>query len=192
VGLVLLEAPAQPVVSLEEAQVHLRSEIAEESALIMSLVAAATAQAEAFCRRRFVTQHWRATFDGFPAGALVLPHPPLQSVEAVTYVDPAGVVQTLDEAAYVVRTAETPGEIVPAYGTSWPAVRRQVDAVSVEFTCGYGAPEDVPESIRRAVLLIVGTLYANRETVVTGTIATELPHTAEWLLGPHRVLRFAA
>jgi uncharacterized phiE125 gp8 family phage protein len=191
-GLVLLEGPAAPVVSLEEAQVHLRSENTEESALVASLVAAATAQAEAFCRRRFVTQRWRATLDAFPAGALVLPHPPLVSVETVTYVDRDGIVQTLDANAYVVRTAETPGKIVPAYGTCWPVARAVADAVAVEFTCGYGAPADVPEAIRRAVLLLVGTLYAHRESVVTGTIATELPHTAEWLLGPYRVVRFAA
>jgi uncharacterized phiE125 gp8 family phage protein len=191
-GLVLLEPPAAPLVSLEEAQVHLRADNAEESALVTSLVAAATAQAEAFCRRRFVTQRWRATFDAFPAGALLLPHPALASVESVTYVDGDGVVQTLDPSAFVVRTAETPGEIVPAYGTRWPAARDVQDAVAIEFTCGYGAPDAVPESIKRAVLLIVGSLYANRESVVTGTIATDLPQSAEWLLGPFRVLRFAA
>jgi uncharacterized phiE125 gp8 family phage protein len=192
VGLVLLEGPSAPVVSLEEAQVHLRSEIAEESALITSLVAAATAQAEAYCRRRFVTQRWRVTFDVFPVGALVVPHPPLASVEAVTYVDREGVMQTLDQSDYAVRAAETPGEIVPAYGMRWPATRDVVDAVAVEFTCGYGEPDAVPDSLKRAVLLIVGTLYANRETVVTGTTATELPQSAEWLLGPFRVMRFAA
>ncbi|MCE9634401.1 MAG: hypothetical protein K8T90_01740 [Planctomycetes bacterium] len=150
-GLVLLVGPAAPVVSLEEAQVHLRSEIAEETSLILSLVAAATAQAEAYCRRRFVTQRWRANFDGFPAGALLLPHPPLASVETVTYVDRDGVVQTLEETLYVARTAETPGEIVPAYGTRWPATRQVIDAVAVEFTCGYGEPDAVPDSVKRAV-----------------------------------------
>jgi uncharacterized phiE125 gp8 family phage protein len=73
----------------------------------------------------------------------------------------------------------------------WPATRAIVDAVAVEFTCGYGAPDDVPEPVRRAVLLLVGTLYANRETVAP-TAMQEIPHTAEWLLGPFRVVRFAA
>jgi uncharacterized phiE125 gp8 family phage protein len=191
-GLVLLEPPSAALVSLEEAQVHLRSEIAEESALVTSLVAAATAQAEAYCRRRFVTQRWRTSFDEFPAGALVLPFPPLASIEGVTYVDRDGVVQTLDPSAFVVRAAETPGEIAPAYGTHWPSTRRDIDAVAVEFTCGYGEPDAVPDSVKRAVLLIVGTLYAHRESVVTGTIATDLPQSAEWLLGPLRVTRFAA
>ena len=190
-GLVLLEAPAAPVVSLDEAQAHLRSENAEESALLVSMVEAATAQAEAYCRRRFVTQRWRATFDRFPDGALVLPHPPLASVEALTYVDSAGAVQTLAPADYVVRAAEIPGEVVPAYGTSWPATREAPDAVAIEFTCGHGDPDNVPAAIKRAVLLLVGTLYANRETVAPTTMQA-IPHTAEWLLGPFRVLRFAA
>lgn len=190
-GLVLLEGPAAPVVSLEETQAHVRSENAEESALLASMVDAATAQAEAYCRRRFVTQRWRATFDCFPDGAIVVPHPPLASVEGVTYVDSAGVAQVLAPADYVVRTAETPGEIVPAYGKSWPSTRDVPDAVAVEFTCGYGDPADVPAAIQRAVLLLVGTLYANRETVAPVAMQA-IPHTAEWLLGPFRVLRFAA
>jgi uncharacterized phiE125 gp8 family phage protein len=192
VGITLLAGPAAPVVSLAEAQIHVRSENLQETGLLTSLVLAATAQAEAYCRRRFVTQRWRATFDRFPAGALVLPHPPLTSVETVTYVDADGVVQTLALAEYVVRPAEAPGEIVPSYGASWPTARSVADAVAVEFTCGYGDPATVPDSVKRAVLLIVGTLYAHRETVVTGTIATEMPQSAEWLLGPFRVMRFAA
>jgi uncharacterized phiE125 gp8 family phage protein len=190
-GLSLLAAPAAPVVSLAEAQIHVRAENVEESALLTSMVLAATAQAEAYCRRRFVTQRWRGTFDRFPAGAFLLPHPPLVSVEAITYVDPAGVVQTLVPTKYVVRTTETPGEVVPAYGTAWPAARDVPDAVAVEFTCGYGDPAAVPDAIKRAVLLFVGTLYANRESVAP-TALQEIPHTAEWLLGPYRVLRFAA
>jgi uncharacterized phiE125 gp8 family phage protein len=192
VGLLLLEPPAAAVVTLAEAQIQTRCQNPLEDARLLGLAGAATFQAEAFCRRRFVTQRWRATFDRFPARRLVLDYPPLASVEALRYVDPAGVLQTLDPAAYVVRTGETPGEIVPTWGTCWPAARAAEDAVHVEFTCGYGAPEAVPEPIRQAVLLIVASLYDNPASVVTGTIATALPQSAEWLLGPFRVLRFAA
>jgi uncharacterized phiE125 gp8 family phage protein len=188
-GLVLLEGPAAPLVALEEAQVHLRSENPEEAGLVQSLVMAATVQAEAFCRRRFLTQRWRVTLDAFRPGAIVLPYPPLQSVESVKYIDQAGTLQTVASTDYLVRPAEVPGEVVPAYGLAWPSARAAKDAVRVEFTCGYGDPEDVPETIRAAVLLIVGTLYANRETVAPVSMQP-IPHSAEWLLGPHRVLRF--
>ena len=189
-GLELLQAPAEPVVTLAEAQTHLRASVPEEDSLIVALVEAATAQAEAFCRRRFVSQQWRLTLDAFPAGAIVLPYPPLVSVESVKYVDTDGAVQTWDAANYVVRAAETPGEIVRAYGVSWPSARGEPGAVRVEFTCGYGEASAVPDAIKRAVLLIVGTLYANRETIAPVAMQ-QVPQSAEWLLGPHRVLRWS-
>lgn len=44
----------------------------------------------------------------------------------------------------------------------------------------------VNDAIRAAILLTIGHLYANRESVVTGTIATELPMTTRYLLDPYR------
>lgn len=46
----------------------------------------------------------------------------------------------------------------------------------------------VNDAIRAAILLTVGHLYANRESVVTGTISTELTMTTRYLLGPYRIL----
>jgi uncharacterized phiE125 gp8 family phage protein len=189
VGLVLLEGPTEPLVTTEEAQLHVRSDAAEEATYLADLVTAATGQAEAFCRRRFLTQRGRLTRDSFPDQAIALPYPPLASVEAVQYVDGDGAWQTVDAADYLLRTAETPGEVVPAYGTSWPSARSTKDAVRIDFTCGYGAAEDVPQGIKRAVLLIVGSLYANRESVAPVTMS-EIPQSATWMLSPFRVWRF--
>jgi uncharacterized phiE125 gp8 family phage protein len=223
VGLVLLEAPAAPVVTVEEAQVQTRSSNEEERAKLAGDVAAATQMAEAFCRRKFVTQRWRQNFDRFPASfgvrggvpglahswfppfyagrittdrrrdevALVLSHPRLLSVESVQYVGPDGDLRTMPTTDYLVRAAEEPGEIVLAYAKSWPVARDVPDAVTVDFTCGYGDPDAVPAPIKSAILLLVGTLYANRESVAPVEMRT-IPHNVEWLLGPYRVVRFAA
>ena len=43
------------------------------------------------------------------------------------------------------------------------------------------------KQIKAACLLILGHLYTNREDVVTGTIATELPQGSKALLSPHRI-----
>jgi len=43
------------------------------------------------------------------------------------------------------------------------------------------------KQISAACLLILGHLYANREDVVIGTIATELPKGSVALLTPHRI-----
>lgn len=42
-------------------------------------------------------------------------------------------------------------------------------------------------SVRAACLLILGSLYANREDVVVGTISSELPMGSRSLLTPYRV-----
>ena len=45
----------------------------------------------------------------------------------------------------------------------------------------------VNEAIKAAVLLIVGSLYAQREDVVVGVSVAQLPNGAEWLLAPYKV-----
>ena len=45
----------------------------------------------------------------------------------------------------------------------------------------------VNDTIRAAVLLIVGHLFANRENVVAGVSVAQLPNGAEWLLQPYKV-----
>lgn len=183
-GLLLLEPPAEPVATLEEARLQTRSDNPQEVARLTGLVAAATDLAEAYCRRRFVSQRWRQTEDTFPRRALILRHPPLVSVESVAYVDSGGVLQTLAPAEYVVRVGETPGEIVRAYGKIWPSARSEPDAVRVDFTCGYGAAAAVPAAIKQAVLLTTAALYDDP--------TSEMPMAAKSLLGPFRVLRFTA
>lgn len=46
--------------------------------------------------------------------------------------------------------------------------------------------DDFPASFKAALLLLIGHSYANREAIVTGTIATELPLAVESLLWSSR------
>jgi hypothetical protein len=45
----------------------------------------------------------------------------------------------------------------------------------------------LPPPVVAAILLLAGHLYEHRESVVTGTIATELPMTVRFLIAPYRV-----
>jgi uncharacterized phiE125 gp8 family phage protein len=140
--------------------------------------------------RALITQEWRLILPVFANCHITIPLPPLQSVDAVTYVDNDGVAQTLATSSYDVIGigGDAPAMIALAYGASWPSTRWQPDAIGVEFTAGYGdTPDDVPSDIQAALLLTIGHLYRNRETVVTGTIATELPQAAQAILDRRRV-----
>lgn len=69
--------------------------------------------------------------------------------------------------------------------------RVYVDQQALDEAVAAGDAGDTPmvcnKQIKAAYLLILGHLYANREDVVTGTIATELPQGSKALLTPHRV-----
>ena len=47
----------------------------------------------------------------------------------------------------------------------WPDTYDRANAINIEFVCGYGDDaEDVPASLRAAMLLHIGDLYENRQT----------------------------
>jgi len=134
------------------------------------VIPAARERAEIATWRQMLTARWTLKLRRFPC-VIELPKPPLQEVISITYVDSAGVVQALDTDDYVVTRPTGPrprrGRITPTYGTSWPSVRDQIDAVEVTFDAGYGDTGDsVPPLLRQAMLLDLGALYAHREELV--------------------------
>lgn len=187
-GLSIVTPPPLDPVSLAEAKAHCRVENVEDDALMAGYILAAREHVEVYTRRALIQQTFILTIDEQWPEIIVLPRPPLMSVVSVSYVDTAGSTQVLASNLYQVSAGGIEGRIAPAYGQAWPSVRRQLDTIAVRFTCGYGAnPGDVPNPLRQAILLLIGHWYENRETVVLGTIATELPLTVEALLFPFRV-----
>ena len=135
--------------------------------------------------RQLITATWALTLRRFPCEDYIeLPKPPLQSVTSVTYVDTAGVTQTLvEDEDYTVETFSGPrgsrGRINLAYGTYWPTTRDQAAAVTVTFVAGYGnTGAALPGLLVQGLLLDIGTLMAHREDVETGTIVTPVPLTS--------------
>lgn len=62
----------------------------------------------------------------------------------------------------------------------------ELEAAVADGTAGEH-PMVANDLIRAACLLIVGHLYANRENVVVGTSATQLPMGAHELVTPYRI-----
>lgn len=188
---VLITAPSAEPVTLTEAKLHLRVDDNADDVLIGALITAARQHAEHDTRRALVTQTWKLVLDRFPDGEVTLDHAPVTGVLSVNYIDPDGVDRTLDASGFKLDTATEPCRLVPAYGTTWPDTRCEINAVSILYTCGYGAPEDVPESIKRWMLLRIGALYENREEVLTGRAISLAPLPfVDALLMPFRLLEY--
>lgn len=181
------DATVEPV-TLTEARAHLRAATTSEDTLITSLITAARQACEDRLQRTLIQTDWELTLDAFP-DAIPLRMPAVMSVQSVQYVDEDGATQTLSPASYQVDAKSEPGWIVPAYGYSWPTTREQINALTVAYRCGYGTmAAAVPEPLKSWILLMVGSLYENRESVnvAQGIVSVELGF-ADRLLDTYRV-----
>lgn len=186
-ALSLVTGPTLEPVSLIEAKAHCRIGISDDDGLLAGYLIAARDFVESFIYRRLMTQTWDLKLDGFPA-CIEIPTGPLQSVTSIQYVDTAGATQTLSASLYEVDSSSAVPRISPKYGQVWPSTYDQLNAVTIRIVLGYGSnPGSVPESIRLAILLLVGHWYENREAVNVGNIVSEMPFAARSLLWPYRV-----
>lgn len=188
--------PPEPIVTWAAADAHLKLDgDTSQQAFVESLIAAATGHIDGpngWLGRALGVQTLEARGESFWPDDWRLPYPPHIDVVSVKYVDGAGVLQTVDSAAYELDERA----ILPAYGTSWPTPRGSRASVQLRYRAGYVADPEadplvatVPAPIRAAILLMAGDLYRFRETAVVGTVGADIPMstTVENLLAPYRV-----
>jgi uncharacterized phiE125 gp8 family phage protein len=121
--------------------------------------------------------------DAFPC-MIVWAYPPIDSVASVKYLDADLVEQTLAATDYLVDKDSEPGLVYLKPGKSWPSTASAKNAVRVRYTCGYGAGA-CPQAVKQWMMLQIGAMYANRESVAPGSIV-EMPF-ADRLLDSFRV-----
>lgn len=177
-------ATAEPV-GLDEAKVWCRLEHNEDDALITLLIQAARQRFMEISGRSAGRQSLELRLDRFPvcAGAIVLPFPPVLSVESVKYYDTDGSLQTYGEGSptsWLEDFGSEPARIEPFYGTYWPATAPVSGAVRVCYTAGYasiGSPEIacVPPAAKIWMRAVIATLYDKRDQLVMGNVV-EIPH----------------
>lgn len=163
-SLKLITPATELAVSLATAKAHLRETETAEDDNIELMIRSSVKEAEGRTGRSFMRQTWLLTLEAFP-GCIHLSRIPVASVVSIKYVDSAGVLQTLDPAAYSLYAMDdhNPAKVVPAYGLSWPSTRCQLDAVQVEYLAGVEDPADVPPEAAAWILLQVGAKFTNRE-----------------------------
>jgi uncharacterized phiE125 gp8 family phage protein len=154
--------PSPAVLTLAEMRLHLRLDtvggVHPDDTLVSALLSSAVQYCEHYTQRSIGTQTLELALDAFPYGPISLPKGPLQSVESVTYVDPLGAVTTLPNTFYAIDDYNIEAWVIPKYGTDWPEAEASANCVKVRYIAGSLEP-----SVRSALLLIIGHLYANRE-----------------------------
>jgi uncharacterized phiE125 gp8 family phage protein len=186
--------PTAEPISIEQARTHLRIEAFgsppahPDDDYVEGLITAARLWVQAYLGRAIGTQTVVVSLDAFK-DKIELPLAPAQSVESITYIDSNGATQSV--ASYQFNNYKTPAIIRPLFNQSWPSTRAQESAVLITYTAGYTVGESpdefaVPEPIIKAMQLIIGHLYENRQEV--STMETyELPMGVKTLLQPYRI-----
>jgi uncharacterized phiE125 gp8 family phage protein len=176
-------------VTLDETRQHLGVAAGDDDDRLQTYIAAVTAWAEKAVRGgiAIMTQTWDYKANDFPRGSsnLTLPNPPLQSVTSVTYFDTSGTQQTLIEGTdfRVLTPWKHNGFLEPIDDAYWPEVDDdRSDAVTIRFVAGYTSRSNVPENLKHAIKMMISHWNENREAVITGTIATEIPQGVEALM----------
>jgi len=170
VGWEVTTAPLVEAVHPEEIRSdHLRVDDGDELEHIRFLIRAVTANIEKLYSLALITQTVTEYFDGWPecgCRVIKLAVRPVASVTSVKYYDDDGVLQTLSSSLYRTDTVSLQARVELDDDESWPDLDYRTNAVQIEYTAGYGATSQaVPENIRHAINLMVGTLYENREDV---------------------------
>lgn len=141
-----------------------------DDTIISNLIAAARTYIESHTNLKLFTQTVQEKWDYLPPaeelknyyGGISLLWFPVQSITSISYVDADGDTQVLAGSAYTADLASRPCRITPAYGSLWPTVRDQMNAITVTYVAGYSSVANIPEAIKTAMQLMITDWYDNR------------------------------
>lgn len=182
-------APARLPVSLADVKRQLRIDAEDTDAELAMLVraAASVVDGRGALGRPMITQSW-AQWVYNPTEVRV-EMVPFQSLTSVQYYDSNGVLQTDTLSNYEAVGAGDRVWVRPKDGFEWPEQEDRPDAIKITYVAGYGdAPEDIPEDIRHALLLLVSHMFEERVMIGKGH---EMPWMVNDLLNLHRVTWYA-
>ncbi len=186
-----VEVVTEPV-SLAEAKAHLRVDISDDDSDITGMIETTRAFVEWDTGRSFAQHTYRADLFRF-YDQIVLPGRPIQSITSIKYFDTASpqVLTTLSTNVYSL----VKDTIYRNGGQVWGTHSLRPDAVQIIYVTGWadqsspvGVNAGFPKMIYRAMLLIIGDLYENREAQFTTNFQQIQPNlTVKAMLNPYRV-----
>lgn len=182
-----VEPSAEPV-TLAEAKAHLRIDHSSEDDLLAGLIRAAREEVERATGLALIEQGWRLVLDAWPRnGAVTIALHPVRTILSVTAYGPDGEASLINPAGYQADTVSRPSRI--RFGDAPPALRA-MNGIEIDFTAGFGeAGTDVPDLLRRAMLLLVAHWYEFRTAFGPKDQPVGYPAGYDRLVAPFRTRR---
>jgi uncharacterized phiE125 gp8 family phage protein len=181
----LVTAPSTEPLTYSEVKAYLRLNGDSEEAFVTSLIVVARQYVESQIWRPLISQVQSMNFDKSELTTQVynINKAPVISINSVTYYDLNNALQTLNASDWESDIYSNPARFRIK---TLPQIYDRMNALQVNFTCGYSNAASVPLPIKQAMLMLIGHYYENRQIVMTGTQVNEVPFAAETLLNPFR------
>ncbi len=181
-----LTAPAAEPVTLAEAKAHLRVTSSSEDALISNLIASAREEVEAATGIALITQDWRLYLDAWPGCGIVrLPKHPVQQVTLVTVYNSQGTPASSAPSAAQLDRASRPARFARPDLAASPG--KAMNGIEIDFRAGFGTTGvDVPDGLKRAILLLVSFWFEHRGTGQTSSQDAIWPDGFERIINRYR------
>jgi uncharacterized phiE125 gp8 family phage protein len=181
--------PSSEPVTLAEAQLHLRLDTVgsppshPDDTIVQALISASRENAEQYTGVTIAACTYEMQGQA-KDDVLNLQTYPVTSIASVKYQDEDDVTQTVSASDYYVDNFERPARLI----FKEPAPSQ---TLTVRFAAGFTdgqSPNEypIPSGIKASILLLLGHLYENRESV-TAESMTDLPMGYLYLMTPHRI-----
>ncbi|MFZ1812910.1 MAG: head-tail connector protein [Rhizobiaceae bacterium] len=180
----LVTPPAGYPVSLEAMKTHLRVTQEDDDGYLQELVAAATAHVEAITGLSLLEQDWRVFLDDLPQHWVTLPLRPVLQITQVRHFNLDGDPTILPPTEWILDNASDP----PRFAlTQVSGLELPCNGLEIDMTVGFGSTgTDVPDTIRRAILLLVAQWYEVRGATSDAAVTAIEPPGLHALLRPWR------
>lgn len=180
--------PSAEPVTLVEAKAHLRIAHDSEDDLLNGLIRAAREDVERATGLALIEQKWRLVLDKWPRDgcATVMRHP-IREILSVTAYGADGEASLVDPASYQADIVSRPARL---HFDGPPGSLRALNGMEIDFTAGFGeAGTDVPDLLRRAIVLLVAHWYEFRASYGSNDQPVSYPSGYDRMLASYRMRR---